>query len=83
MASDIDIVEAVQRRAVRWICAKWNPSIFSWNKSYSDCLHELTWSTLAHRHHYYVVDYIHSMYYKKTSLSFDDYFTLNSSTQSH
>ena len=82
--SDIDIIEAVQKRAARWICASWNPSTFAWNKSYADCLCELNWPTLAHRRHYYIIDYIHSMLHKRTSLSFDDYFKLNSSsTRSH
>ena len=60
-------------------------SNISWNKTYADCLRELNWSTLAHRRHYYIVDYIHSMLHKRTSLLFDDYFKLNSSmnTRSH
>ena len=83
--SDIDAIESVQKRAARWICAQWDPSTFSWNKTYADCLRELNWSTLAHRRHYYIVDYIHSMLHKRTSLLFDDYFKLNSSmnTRSH
>ena len=77
--SDIDAIESVQKRAARWICARWDPSTFSWNKTYADCLRELNWSTLAHRCHYYIVDYIHSMLHNRTSLLFDDYFKLNSS----
>ena len=83
--SDIDAIESLQKRAARWICARWDSSTFSWNKTYADCLRELNWSTLAHRRHYYIVDYVHSMLHKRTSLLFDDYFKLNFSvnTRSH
>ena len=53
---------------------------FPGNKSYADCLRELNWPTLACRHHYYMIDYIQSMFHKRNSLSFDDYFQRNSST---
>ena len=59
--SDINIIEAVQKRATRWICTRWNSSTYSWDKSYDDCLRELNWPTLAHHCHYYMIDYIHSM----------------------
>ena len=79
-ASDTNVIEAVQKRAARWICAKWNPSTFSWDKPYTDCLRELNWPTLACHHHYYMIDYIHSMFHKGNSLSFHDYIQFNSST---
>ena len=83
-ASDINIIEAVQKRAARWICARWNPTTFSWDKSYSDCLHKLNWSTLACRRHHYMIDYVHSIFHNRNSLLFDDYFQFNcSSTRSH
>ena len=65
--SDINIIEAVQKRAARWI---WNSSTYSWDKSYDDCLRELNWPTLARRYHYYMIDYIHSMLRKRNLLSF-------------
>ena len=46
-ALDINKIEAVQKKAARWICAKWNSSNFSWDMSYDDCLHELNWPSLA------------------------------------
>ena len=83
-ASDINIIEAVQKRAARWICARWNSTTFSWDKSYSDCLRELNWSTLACRRHHYMIDYVHSILHNRNSLLFDDYFRFNcSSTRSH
>ena len=82
--SDINIIEAVQKRAARWICARWNPNTFSWDKSYSDCLCELNWPTLTCRRHYYMIDYVHSILHNRNSLLFDDYFWFNSSsTRSH
>ena len=30
-ALDMNKIEAVQKRAVWWICAKWNSSNFSWD----------------------------------------------------
>ena len=55
-----------------------------WDRTYTDCLRELNWPTLACRRHYYVIDYIHSMFHNGNSLSFHDYFQFNSSpTRSH
>ena len=63
--SDINIIEAVQKRAAWWICAKWNSTNFSWNKSHDVCLQELKWPTLACRRYYFIIDYIHSMFHKR------------------
>ena len=83
-ASDINIVEAVQKKVARWICAKWNSTTFSWNKSYDVCLQELNWPTFTRHRHYFIINFIHSMFHTRNSLSFNDYFQLNSSaTRSH
>ena len=73
IVSDINIIEAVQKRAVWWVCARWNSSTFSWDmyKSYDDCLCELSWPTLARHRHYYMINYVHSMLHKRNSLLFE------------
>ena len=32
-----DSIEKVQKRAARWICAKWDKDSFQWSHSYDDC----------------------------------------------
>ena len=38
---DILMLEAVQKRAARWILYKWNPNTFTWLKPTEACLQEL------------------------------------------
>ena len=42
-------LEKVQRRAARWMCARWDNQNFSWTESYDECLNELQWTTLDQR----------------------------------
>ena len=39
-------LENIQKRAARWISAKWDRKTFSWSKSYADCCKELNWLSL-------------------------------------
>ena len=39
-------LEKVQKRAARWISAKWGRKTFSWSKSYADCCKELNWLSI-------------------------------------
>ena len=54
--SDINIIEAIQKRASRWICATWT-HIHGTNLM----MIELNWPTLALCRHCYMIDYIHGM----------------------
>ena len=45
----ISKLENVQKRAARWIEAKWSTSDHCWNRSYVDCRHSLSWLTLENR----------------------------------
>ena len=82
-SSDINLLEAVQNRAARWICATWNRDTYSWSKSSSTCLEELKWPSLACRRTYFSIDYLHSILHHKNL--FSNFFKLkpNSSTRSH
>ena len=47
----------------------WSPHTTSdINLLEADCLHELNWPTLTYHHHYYIIDYIHSMVHKRNSV---------------
>ena len=50
ISADVNLLEAVQNRAARWICATWDPVTYSWSKSSRTCLSELTWPSLAQFH---------------------------------
>ena len=81
---DAHVLEMVQNRAARWICASWNPVIYAWSKSIHDCLRELSWPSLAQRRVYFIVDYFHSILHHRNSFLFHDYFTFKTtSTRSH
>jgi len=84
-SSDIKLLEAVQNRAARWICATWDHFTYSWNKSSHTCLSELKWPTLSQRRTYFTIDYLHSILHHMNSFFFKDYFQFNnsSSTRSH
>ena len=60
-SADVNLLEAVQNRAARWICATWDPVTYSWSKSSLTCLHELAWPSLVQRRTYFIVDYLHSI----------------------
>ena len=35
---DVNVLEAVQRRAARWACgSRWDPTTFSWSLSHDTC----------------------------------------------
>ena len=39
-------LENVQKRASRWVCAKWDASHFKWTKTYEECCNELNWQII-------------------------------------
>ena len=85
-STNINLLEAIQNRAARWICATWDRVTYSWSKTSSTCLRELKWPSLAQRRTYFAIDYLHSIFHHKNSFLFDDFFKLkpySSSTRSH
>ena len=49
---NIEILEKVQKRAARWLTAKWDNNSKQWNKSYLQSLSELNWRSLQQRRSY-------------------------------
>ena len=74
----------VQKRAARWICAKWDRSTFCWSKSYEDCRRELKWQTLQQRRHMLSCCQVYKITKQLDCLDFDTYFKYRISvTRSH
>ena len=79
-----DELENVQKRAARWICAKWDRSTFCWSKSYEDCRRELKWQTLQQRRHMLSCCQVYKITKQLDCLDFDTYFKYRISvTRSH
>ena len=68
-------LEQVQKRATHWICSKWNPSTYSWNKSYEQELHELQWLTVNQRHHFLSLCQVYKTVNRLDCIKFSDYFS--------
>ena len=62
--------------AARWICAKWDPSSYSWNnKSYEDCCKDLNWLTLETRRDVAICCQVFRIIHHLDCIHFDDYFS--------
>ena len=62
-ARDIDRLEAIQRRAARWVCgSRWNPHSHNWSKSSTSCLQDLRWPALHTRQSYFTITQVHDIY---------------------
>ena len=70
---DIQILETIQCRAARWVCgSRWDPSVFSWTKSYDQCLNLLGWPSLILRHDYLSVNLLYDIN-SKIAIKFSDF----------
>ena len=49
---NIETLEKVQKRAARWLTAKWDNNSKQWDKSYFQSLSELNWQSLQQRRTY-------------------------------
>ena len=79
-----DSIEKVQKRAARWICAKWDKDSFQWSHSYDDCCLELGWQTLRQRRNLLICCQLYKMVNHLDCLVFEDYYSFNTSiTRSH
>ena len=82
---DIDKLEAIQRRAARWVCgSRWNPHTHNWTKSSASCLQNLNWPSLHTRRSYFAITQVHDILHKKVSIPFDSHFKFrDNNTRSH
>ena len=82
---EIETLEKVQRRAVRWICsARWDPSTFTWSKRYDEALKDLHWPTLELRRHFLSLCQIYKIVHNLACISFFKYFAFKTvNTRSH
>ena len=79
---DISNLEKVQKRAARWIGAKWNRT--QWDKSYEECRHNLSWLTLTKRHEFLICCQTYKIMNKMDCLQFSDFYSFNTlNTRSH
>ena len=81
---DIDMLEKVQKRAVRWVCrTSWDTQHQRWFLSYSDLCYELKWISLHDRHtllcHYQTYKTVHGL----DCIKFDNYFAFKGRALKH
>ena len=82
---NIDHLERVQKRAARWITAKWVPEAKKWSKSYETSLNELSWLTLQDRRSLLSLCQMYKIVNRKDCIDFHRYYSFNpsNSTRSH
>ena len=84
LKKDVTALEKVQKRAARWICAKWDRATFKWNKSYEDCCNELNWVTLERRRDILTCCQVYKIVNNLDCIRFQCYFSFsNTITRSH
>ena len=79
---NITKLEQVQRRAARWITAKWLTDSNKWSKSYDQSKKELHWLSLELRRKYLLLCEVYKIVNKQDSIEFAKYFTWNPCTGS-
>ena len=73
----IETLEKVQRRAARWVCARWDASSFSWSKSYKQCCSELKWLSLNKRRDLSICCQIYKIVNHLDCIDFNKYLALS------
>ena len=74
---DIKKLEAVQRRAARWVCgSRWNASRQCWSRTSDSCLDQLKWPSLHSRQKYFTICQLHSIFNNYSAISFKEYFSM-------
>ena len=73
--TDRDTIEKVQKRAARWINARWDNSTKKWSRSYDESLTELHWSTIEQRHSYLSLCQVYKIINRLDCINFTDYFS--------
>ena len=82
---NIETLEKVQRRAARWITAKWDSVRKEWSKSYEQSKEELGWPSLRQRRTALQLCQLYKIVNHLDCIAFSKYFSWNpsSSTRSH
>ncbi len=78
---DCEIIERVQRRAARWITAKWDKTTFLWSKSYEESCHELGWCSLKQRREYLTCCEAYKIVHRLSCTNFDSYLSYSGAIQ--
>ena len=79
-----DDLEKVQKRAARWICARWDRTNHQWSKSYEECRSRLKWATVQQRHMLLSCCQAFKVIHNLDCLDFHEYLSFNESrTRSH
>ena len=77
-------LENIQKRATRWITAKWDKNTYTWDKAYTECMQELNWLPLNKRRDYLSCCQTYKIIHNLDCLSFNDFYTPNHRpTRSH
>ena len=72
---DIRKLEAVQRRAARWVCgSRWKATRQCWSRTSDSCLDQLKWPTLHSRQKYFAICQLHSIFNNYSAIPFKEYF---------
>ena len=75
---DIKQLEAVQRRAARWVCgSRWNATQKCWSRSSDSCLDQLKWPSLHDRQKYFMICQLHSIFNNYSAIPFKKHFTMS------
>lgn len=80
-ARNIEMLEKVQKRAARWITAKWDKNTKRWSKAYHESFIELKWQSLQQRRNYLTCCQVYKIQYNMDCIDFDSYFTFSRAPQ--
>ena len=82
---DVTNLEAIQRRAARWVCgSRWDTINHNWSRSSDSCLQELHWPTLHTRRSYFSTSLTHDILHNRVAIPFSKYFQFSITvTRSH
>ena len=75
---DIKKLEAVQRRAARWVCgSRWNATRKCWSRTSDSCLDQLKWPTLHNRQKYFTICQLHDIFNNYSTIPFKEHFSMS------
>ncbi len=84
LKKDITSLENIQKRAARWIEARWSKEHHSWSKSYDECRLSLSWLTLENRRKLLSCSQTYKILHNMDCLCFKNHYQFSSqSTRSH
>ncbi len=79
--TDRATIEKVQRKAARWINARWDKTEKRWSKSYVESLNDLRWPTIEQRHFYLFNCQIYKIVNRLDCINFSDNLTFCNASQ--